>query len=177
MAMSVARLRKDEIQRLEKEIDSLRHPTVELHESETSAALKNLLEERERMPALLVFSSGTAFNGIVEELKNFTTRVAHVLPVSDDEGSTGEIVSVLVFLHLGIFVEPNFGGKELGILIDWVRVCIAGGPAVRDICSKCLRLFDQSTIEAFTVRNLAGHRLPLDPLQAKSEWLKLNGYM
>ncbi|KHN41363.1 Hypothetical protein glysoja_047542 [Glycine soja] len=141
MAMSVARLRKDEIQRLEKEIDSLRHPTVELHESETSAALKNLLEERERMPALLVFSSGTAFNGVVEELKNFTTRVAHVLPVSDDEGSTGEIVSVL------------------------------GGPAVRDICSKCLRLFDQSTIEAFTVRNLAGHRLPLDPLQAKSEWL------
>ncbi|KAG5122367.1 hypothetical protein JHK84_040707 [Glycine max] len=137
--MSVARLRKDEIQRLEKEIDSLRHPTVELHESETSAALKNLLEEREIMPALLVFSSGTAFNGVVEELKNFTTRVAHVLPVSDDEGSTGEIVSVL------------------------------GGPAVRDICSKCLRLFDQSTIEAFTVRNLAGHRLPLDPLQAKSE--------
>ncbi|KAG4393213.1 hypothetical protein GLYMA_03G041950v4 [Glycine max] len=37
MAMSVARLKKDEIQRLKKAIDSLRCPTVELHESETSA--------------------------------------------------------------------------------------------------------------------------------------------
>jgi len=46
-------------------------------------------------PTLLVFSSETAFNGIVEELKNFTTHVAHVLPISDDGGSTGEIVSVL----------------------------------------------------------------------------------
>lgn len=46
-------------------------------------------------PSLLVFSGGTAFNGVVEELKNFTTRVAHVLPVSDDGGSTAEIVRVL----------------------------------------------------------------------------------
>jgi len=46
-------------------------------------------------PALLVFSGGTAFNGVVEDLKNFTTRVAHVLPVSDDGGSTAEIVRVL----------------------------------------------------------------------------------
>lgn len=42
-----------------------------------------------------LFSGGTAFNGVVEELKNFTTRVAHVLPVSDDGGSTAEIVRVL----------------------------------------------------------------------------------
>ncbi|KAJ1388583.1 Serine-threonine/tyrosine-protein kinase, catalytic domain [Sesbania bispinosa] len=91
-------------------------------------------------PALLVFSGGTAFNGVVEELKNFTTRVAHVLPVSDDGGSTAEIVRVL------------------------------GGPAVGDIRSRCLRLSDQSTAEALAVRNLLGHRLPIDPLQAKSEW-------
>ncbi|KAG5053985.1 hypothetical protein JHK85_006495 [Glycine max] len=110
------------IQRLKKEIDSLRRPTVELHESETSAALKNLLEERERMPTLLVFSSETAFNGIVEELKNFTTHVAHVLPISDDGGSTGEI------------------GEELGILIDWVQACIAGGPVVGDIRSRMMTL-------------------------------------
>ncbi|GAU46857.1 hypothetical protein TSUD_385340 [Trifolium subterraneum] len=90
-------------------------------------------------PALLVFSGGTAFNGVVEDLKNFTTRVAHVLPVSDDGGSTAEIVRVL------------------------------GGPAVGDIRSRCLRLSDQSTAEALAVRNLLGHRLPLEPLQAKSE--------
>jgi 2-phospho-L-lactate transferase/gluconeogenesis factor (CofD/UPF0052 family) len=46
-------------------------------------------------PSLLVFSGGTAFNGVVEELKKVTTRVAHVLPVSDDGGSTAEIVRVL----------------------------------------------------------------------------------
>lgn len=40
-------------------------------------------------------AGGTAFNGVVEELKNLTTRVAHVLPVSDDGGSTAEIVRVL----------------------------------------------------------------------------------
>ncbi|XP_019418041.1 PREDICTED: uncharacterized protein YNL011C-like isoform X2 [Lupinus angustifolius] len=94
-------------------------------------------------PALLVFSGGTAFNGVVEELKNFTTRVAHVLPVSDDGGSTAEIVRVL------------------------------GGPAVGDIRSRCLRLSDQSTAEALAVRNLLGHRLPFDPLLAKSEWYSI----
>ncbi|XP_031268258.1 uncharacterized protein YNL011C-like isoform X3 [Pistacia vera] len=91
-------------------------------------------------PSLLVFSGGTAFNGVVEELKKFTTRVAHVLPVSDDGGSTAEIVRVL------------------------------GGPAVGDIRSRCLRLSDESSSEALAVRRLLGHRLPLDSQQAKSEW-------
>ncbi|EPS57406.1 hypothetical protein M569_17412, partial [Genlisea aurea] len=91
-------------------------------------------------PSLLVFSGGTAFNGVVEELKKLTTRVAHVLPVSDDGGSTAEIVRVL------------------------------GGPAVGDIRSRCLRLSDQSTNEALAVRSLLGHRLPLDAKMAKSEW-------
>ncbi|XP_047173115.1 uncharacterized protein YNL011C isoform X1 [Vigna umbellata] len=94
-------------------------------------------------PALLVFSGGTAFNGVIEELKNYTNRVAHILPVSDDGGSTAEIVRVL------------------------------GGPAVGDIRSRCLRLSDQSTVEALAVRNLLGHRLPLDPSQAKSEWYSI----
>lgn len=44
---------------------------------------------------LTTATGGTAFNGVVEELKNLTTRVAHVLPVSDDGGSTAEIVRVL----------------------------------------------------------------------------------
>ncbi|XP_073008093.1 uncharacterized protein YNL011C isoform X1 [Typha latifolia] len=95
------------------------------------------------MPSLLVFSGGTAFNGVVEELKKVTTRVAHVLPVSDDGGSTAEIVRVL------------------------------GGPAVGDIRSRCLRLSDDSTSEALAVRILLGHRLPLDSSQAKLEWYKI----
>lgn len=94
-------------------------------------------------PSLLVFSGGTAFNGVVEELKKLTTCVAHVLPVSDDGGSTAEIVRVL------------------------------GGPAVGDIRSRCLRLSDQSTSEALAVRKLLGHRLPLDAQAAKLEWYQI----
>ncbi|WOL20455.1 hypothetical protein Cni_G29260 [Canna indica] len=94
-------------------------------------------------PSLLVFSGGTAFNGVVEELKKLTTRVAHVLPVSDDGGSTAEIVRVL------------------------------GGPAVGDIRSRCLRLSDESTSEALAVRRLLGHRLSLDASEAKSEWYQI----
>ncbi|XP_022720409.1 gluconeogenesis factor isoform X2 [Durio zibethinus] len=98
---------------------------------------------RPYQPSLLVFSGGTAFNGVVEELKKLTVRVAHVLPVSDDGGSTAEIVRVL------------------------------GGPAVGDIRSRCLRLADQSTSEALAVRRLLGHRLPINPQQAKSEWYEV----
>jgi hypothetical protein len=45
-----------------------------------------------------------------------------------------------------------------------------GGPAVGDIRSRCLRLSDESTSEALSVRRLLGHRLPLDPSEAKLEW-------
>ncbi|PNT12102.1 hypothetical protein POPTR_011G065000v4 [Populus trichocarpa] len=100
---------------------------------------------RPSQPSLLVFSGGTAFNGVVEELKKLTTSVAHVLPVSDDGGSTAEIVRVL------------------------------GGPAVGDIRSRCLRLSDQSSAEALAVRTLLGHRLPLDPQDSKSQWYDIVG--
>lgn len=61
-------------------------------------------------PSLVVFSGGTAFNSVAGHFPALTTRVTHVLPVSDDGGSTAEIVRVL------------------------------GGPAVGDIRSRCLRL-------------------------------------
>ncbi|CAI7784322.1 unnamed protein product [Closterium sp. NIES-54] len=94
-------------------------------------------------PSLLVFSGGTAFNAVAEELHEWTTAVAHVLPVSDDGGSTAEIVRVI------------------------------GGPAIGDIRSRCLRLSDGSSHEARAVRRLLGHRLPLHPAQAKAEWLSI----
>ena len=50
-------------------------------------------------------------------LRQLTTRVTHILPVSDDGGSTAEIVRVL------------------------------GGPAVGDIRSRCLRLADDTDAE------------------------------
>ena len=52
-------------------------------------------------------------------LRQLTNRVAYVLPVSDDGGSTAEIVRVL------------------------------GGPAVGDIRSRCLRLADDQDEEVW----------------------------
>ncbi|CAK9192459.1 unnamed protein product [Sphagnum troendelagicum] len=94
-------------------------------------------------PSMLLFSGGTAFNGVVEELKKFTTRVAHVLPVSDNGGSTAEIVRVL------------------------------GGPAVGDIRSRCLRLSSESSVEALAVKRLLGHRLSLEEHKAKTKWYEI----
>mmetsp|Transcript_32403 Transcript_32403/g.103109 ORF Transcript_32403/g.103109 Transcript_32403/m.103109 type:complete len:556 (+) Transcript_32403:35-1702(+) len=95
-------------------------------------------------PSLVVFSGGTAFNGVAPRLKDLTTRVSHVLPVSDDGGSTAEIVRFL------------------------------GGPAVGDIRSRCLRLAEAGNEEALAVRELLAHRLhPTDHIGAKAEWLAI----
>lgn len=94
---------------------------------------------------LVVFSGGTGFNSLCAELKRYTTRVAHVLPVSDDGGSTAEIVRVL------------------------------GGPAVGDIRSRCLRLADSSSTEAKAVRTLLGHRLAADAAGSQVEWYEVLG--
>lgn len=40
-------------------------------------------------PKLVVFSGGTAFNSVFPELSNLlTTQVSHIIPVSDNGGST-----------------------------------------------------------------------------------------
>ena len=97
-------------------------------------------EDGWQMHELVTFTGGSGFNALCGELKRYTTHVAHVLPVSDDGGSTSEIVRVL------------------------------GGPAVGDIRSRCLRLADEATTEARAVKALLGHRLPADASAAKAEW-------
>ena len=96
-------------------------------------------------PSLVAFTGGTAFNGVVDELTSeLTSRVMHAIPVSDDGGSTAEIVRVL------------------------------GGPAVGDVRSRCLRLSDESTAEARAVKALLAHRLhATDSAEAKAEWYRI----
>ncbi len=90
--------------------------------------------------SLVIFSGGTALNSICSELSSLTHRVCHVLPMSDDGGSSREIIRV------------------------------AGGPAVGDIRSRCLRLSDESTPEGVAVKRLLGYRLGEDAIAAKNEW-------
>lgn len=98
----------------------------------------------EAPPKLVVFSGGTAMNTIADELSAMTQKVTHVIPVSDNGGSTSEVVRVL------------------------------GGPAVGDLRSRCLRLTDDSTPEAVAVKELLGYRLhPTDSDLAREEWYRI----
>ena len=72
------------------------------------------------IPLRLPYSSCPLLYLLPGRLRHFTDRVAYILPVSDDGGSTAEIVRVL------------------------------GGPAVGDIRSRCLRLADDSDTEVGT---------------------------
>ncbi|KNC83920.1 hypothetical protein SARC_03855, partial [Sphaeroforma arctica JP610] len=80
-------------------------------------------------PSIVVFSGGTAFNGVCREMSRLSNNVAYIMPVSDDGGSTKEIIRVL------------------------------GGPAIGDVRSRCLRLSDTSTYESRAVQRILGHRL------------------
>lgn len=45
--------------------------------------------------SVVVFSGGTAFDSLVAPLARWTSRVTYVLPVTDNGGSTAEILRVL----------------------------------------------------------------------------------
>ena len=109
-----------------------------------SAGASSASQHQPDGPLLVVFSGGTAFNSVAGHVRHLTTRVAYVLPVSDDGGSTAEIVRVL------------------------------GGPAVGDIRSRCLRLADDSDEEARAVRRLLAYRLSgHSGKEAKAEWYQI----
>ncbi|KAJ8906805.1 hypothetical protein NDN08_003291 [Rhodosorus marinus] len=91
---------------------------------------------------LVIFSGGTAFNSCARLMREESLlKVSYVLPVSDDGGSTSEIIKCL------------------------------GGPAVGDIRSRCVQLSDDTDTETLAVREILGHRLSSDSQQtAEDEW-------
>ena len=94
---------------------------------------------------LTVFSGGTAFNSVCRELtEGFTSCVNHILPVSDNGGSSREIIRVL------------------------------GGPAIGDIRSRLIRLASEATEEQRAIKLLLEYRLPNDDrIKAKQEMLSI----
>mmetsp|Transcript_24770 Transcript_24770/g.97915 ORF Transcript_24770/g.97915 Transcript_24770/m.97915 type:complete len:222 (-) Transcript_24770:2611-3276(-) len=91
---------------------------------------------------LVIFSGGTAFNSCARLMtEESLLKVSYVLPVSDDGGSTSEIIKCL------------------------------GGPAVGDIRSRCVQLSADTDSETLAVKEILGHRLCSDSLQAaEDEW-------
>lgn len=74
-----------------------------------------------------LFAGGTAFNAIAEELSSWTTNVAHVLPVSDNGGSTSEIVRVIGRGDLGPLPLRCLGTLTLICTRIFVKGCTAAG--------------------------------------------------
>ncbi|KAK3812028.1 MAG: hypothetical protein J3Q66DRAFT_316230 [Benniella sp.] len=93
---------------------------------------------------IVVFSGGTACNSLVQLLQGLTPNVTYVLGISDNGGSTSEILRVL------------------------------DGPAIGDIRSRLIRLIkpDPSDVGRTAIQELLGYRLPGHGNAAaiKNEW-------
>ncbi|KAI9012970.1 hypothetical protein BC832DRAFT_528845 [Gaertneriomyces semiglobifer] len=88
--------------------------------------------------SVLVFSGGSAMNSFVTLLQNITDDTAYVMPVSDDGGSTSEIIKAL------------------------------GGPGIGDLRSRIVRLAETGNTEARAVHDLLSYRLPFDAQDSMS---------
>ncbi|KAF9163292.1 hypothetical protein DFQ26_002748 [Actinomortierella ambigua] len=96
---------------------------------------------------IVVVSGGTACNSLVQLLQNMTPNVTYVLGISDNGGSTSEILRVL------------------------------DGPAIGDIRSRLIRLIrvDEHDIGRKAIQELLGYRLPGhgDENASKNEWVEI----
>ena len=91
-------------------------------------------------------SGGTAFNSVARQLHNKTQHVTYVLPISDNGGSTREIVRVV------------------------------GGPAIGDIRSRLIRLSGDRSKGGRAVTKLLEHRLNGESTRAaQAEFLQVKG--
>eukprot|EP00668_Euglena_longa_P015384 GGOE01019459.1.p1 GENE.GGOE01019459.1~~GGOE01019459.1.p1 ORF type:complete len:576 (+),score=135.04 GGOE01019459.1:78-1730(+) len=95
-------------------------------------------------PSLVLFSGGSAFNNTAVELTHFTTRTSYIVPVSDNGGSSREIIRVL------------------------------GGPAIGDIRARLIRLAAPRNAGDEAVIGLLRHRLSWESRDAsKMEFLHI----
>jgi 2-phospho-L-lactate transferase/gluconeogenesis factor (CofD/UPF0052 family) len=96
-----------------------------------------------RLARLAVVSGGTGFNETARWLASMNPNVTHIMPISDNGGSSAEIIRVL------------------------------RGPAIGDIRSRLLRLASEETPQLRLVKKLLMHRLPSDAVQARDEWASI----
>lgn len=110
------------------------------HDRSKGAELSDL--EDEDVPSCLVISGGTGCNAICSAFG--TSNASYILPVSDDGGSSSEIIRVI------------------------------GGPSIGDIRSRLIRLIPSSPPSSplARIRNLLAYRLPssASDREARDEW-------
>ncbi|OQO14362.1 hypothetical protein B0A48_01238 [Cryoendolithus antarcticus] len=100
-----------------------------------------------RRGGIVVFSGGSAANNLVdvfEELRAANqTTLSYVIPISDNGGSSSEIIRVF------------------------------GGPGIGDVRSRLVRLIPDSSAESVAIRAFFNHRLARDYQTARAEWLDI----
>ncbi|CAJ1393480.1 unnamed protein product [Effrenium voratum] len=120
----------------------------------TEQSTRVCCEEAAAPPQLVIFGGGTATNELVPVLHSWNRRVSHVMPVTDNGGSTAEILRVL------------------------------RGPAIGDIRSRLVNLskfhLRHSDRESYQVHpsekqvvRLLEYRLPTEAESALAEWSML----
>lgn len=101
---------------------------------------KNEQEPPLSSPSCIIFTGGTAFNSYTSLFSKLTQSVAYILPVSDDGGSTAEIIRCM------------------------------GGPAIGDLRSRIIRLARNETRQDAALLQLLSHRLADSQSRAIDEW-------
>lgn len=93
-------------------------------------------------PSLVVLSGGSAGNSLVEAFVNLASSILFVLPVSDNGGSSSELIRVF------------------------------GGPSIGDIRSRLIRLIPGTDAATEATRALLSYRLPASqsPAKVRAEW-------
>ncbi|PHH90529.1 hypothetical protein CDD83_3371 [Cordyceps sp. RAO-2017] len=97
---------------------------------------------------LVVFSGGSAANSLVDVFERVRdanrASLSYVMPISDNGGSTSEIIRVF------------------------------GGPGIGDVRSRLVRLIpDNGDAETMAIKHLFNHRLPGAPDEARAEWFDM----
>lgn len=95
------------------------------------------------MLTVSVISGGTATNSMVQMLEQLSSSISYIMPISDNGGSTSEIIRVV------------------------------GGPAIGDIRSRCTRIIPTDPPISNNLRDLLCHRLPEDEVDAQAEWSQI----
>ncbi|PHH78176.1 hypothetical protein CDD80_7261 [Ophiocordyceps camponoti-rufipedis] len=96
-------------------------------------------------PGIVVFSGGSAANSLVDVFEHVRqtsgSSLSYVMPISDNGGSTSEIIRVF------------------------------GGPGIGDSRSRLVRLIpDTGDAETLAIKRLFNHRLPAAADDARAEW-------
>jgi len=119
---------------------------------------------------LTVIGGGSGCNAILSPFQD-SLKTTFIVPVSDDGGSTAEILRVLGTSHSERRFNLLISDSPTSLLI---LPSLAGGPALGDIRSRLVRLIPPSRQGSplFCIRRLFEYRLPStgSSYEIKGEW-------